>query len=80
MQLLHSPQGVGADAGFTIEAFCQDAGNGCFTYTARSGKQKGMVQAILVETVDQGLRNMFLPDELLERFSGAICAPVPGNS
>ena len=64
----HSPQGVELTPGFTIQAFRQDPGNGCFAYTAGSGEKECVVDSVLVQPIDQGLGNMLLPHQLFKGF------------
>ena len=39
-----------------------------FTHAACSREQERVVQAVLVQAVDQGLRDMFLPNQLFKGF------------
>ena len=47
---------------FAVEAFGKDAGDGGFTYAARSGQQVGVVQPAFVQRVAQGFDDVFLTD------------------
>lgn len=58
----------GSDAGQAIQRFGKDACDGGFAHPARSGKQIGMVQAILRERVAERLDDMLLPRQLREVF------------
>src|SRR5690606_2677684 len=58
--------GRGGDAGFTVQAACKDARDGGLADTARAGEEVGMVQAAIVQGVDEGLEHMPLPGHLLE--------------
>ena len=47
---------------FAVEAFGKDAGDGGFTYAARTGQQVGVVQPAFVQRVAQGFDDVFLTD------------------
>ena len=59
--------GRGGDAGFAVQAFGDDTGNGSLAYATGAGKQVGMVQALVVQGIDQGLEHMGLADHFAER-------------
>jgi len=61
------PAGRGGDTGFAVQAFGDDARDGSLAYTARAGEQLGMVQALVVQRVDQGLEHMGLADHFAKR-------------
>ena len=48
------------DTGFTVEAFREDPSNSGFTHSPGPGKQIGMVQSIVIESIDQRLQHMLL--------------------
>ena len=58
--------GRGADAGLAIQALGQDTRDGGLAHPAGAGKQVGMVQALAVQGVDQGLEHVGLADHLAE--------------
>ena len=47
--------GLGTNPHLTIQAFGQNTSNGRFTHTTGAGKQIGMVQAIMIQRIDQRL-------------------------
>ena len=60
--------GPGCNAGFTVKALCEDSGQGGFPYSASSGEQIGVVQALIIQRVDEGLEYVPLSGDL-----GKIC-------
>ena len=58
--------GFGGDAGFAVEAFGQNPGNGGLADPAGSGKKIGMVEPVLIEGIHQRLQNMNLPHQLFK--------------
>ena len=50
----------------TVEAFCQDAGNGCLANSPQAGKEEGMPEASRSDCVPQGAGYMVLSDHLRE--------------
>ena len=63
----------GRDPGLTVQAFCQDSGNGCFADPACAGEKESMVNTVLIQPVNQGLRNVLLSNQLIKGF----WAPFP---
>jgi hypothetical protein len=61
------PAGLGAYALFTVQALGQNPGNGRLAHAAGTGKQIRMVQAAVVQGVDQRLQHVLLTDHLPER-------------
>ena len=51
---------LGADTGFAIQTFGQNTGDCCFSYSACTGKQISMMQAIVIKSIDQRLQDMLL--------------------
>ena len=45
---------------FAVKAFGQNARNGSFTHTTGAGKQIGMVQAVVIQRINQRLKHMLL--------------------
>ncbi len=64
----------GADAGFAVQTLGDDPRDGGLAHPACAGEQVGVVQALAVQRVDQGLEHVRLPDHFAERartpFSG----------
>ncbi len=59
--------GGGADAGLTVQALGQNARDGGLADPTGTGEQVGVVQALAVQCVDQGLEHMGLADHFAER-------------
>lgn len=59
--------GRGGDAGFTVQALGDNTGDGRLAHPAGTGEQVGMVQALVVQGIDQGLEHMGLADHFAER-------------
>ncbi len=59
--------GRGGNARLTVEAFGDDPRNGGLAHAARTSEQVGMVQALVVQGIDQGLEHMGLADHFAER-------------
>ncbi|KPY82369.1 Uncharacterized protein ALO94_05556 [Pseudomonas syringae pv. spinaceae] len=55
------------DAGFAVQALGDDPRNGGLADASRTCKQIGVVQALAVQRVDQGLEHMGLADHFAER-------------
>ena len=60
--------GLRAHPGFAIEALGQDAGDGGLAHPACAGEQVGVVQAIVIQGIDQGLQYVLLADHFAEAF------------
>ena len=58
-----------------VERLGEDPGDGGLAHPPRAGEEKGVVQSIAVEGIDQGTQDVLLPDHLLE---GAR-APLSGQ-
>ena len=59
--------GRGRDTGLAVEAFGYDSCNGGLAHTPGAGEQIGVVQALVVQGIDQGLEHMGLADHFAER-------------
>ena len=59
--------GPGADASFAVQALGDDPRDSGLAHPASAGKQVGMVQALAVQGIDQGLEHMGLTDHFAER-------------
>ncbi len=59
--------GRGGDAGFAVQALGDDTGNGGLAHAPGTGEQVGVVQALVVQGIDQGLEHMGLADHFAER-------------
>ncbi|MCY1311089.1 hypothetical protein D9M70_613540 [compost metagenome] len=57
----------GADAGLAIQAFGENARDGGLANAPGAGKEIGVVQALVVQCIDQGFQHMSLPDHFAER-------------
>ena len=57
----------GGDAGFTVQAFGDDACNGGLAHPPSTGEQVGVVQPLAVQGIDQSLEHMGLADHFAER-------------
>ena len=68
--------GFGADAGFTVEAFGENPRDSGLADAAGAGKQVGMVQAVVVQGVDERLQHVFLADH----FTETARAPLAGEN
>lgn len=55
------------DAGFTVQALGNDPGDRGLAHAPGTGEQVGMVQALVVQGVDQSLEHMGLADHFAER-------------
>ena len=64
--------GLGTDPGFTVETLGQNAGDGGLAHTAGTGEQVGVVQAIVVQGVDQRLQYMLLADHLAKALGSPL--------
>ena len=64
--------GIRADSALAVQALGQDARDGGFADAAGAGEQERVVQAVLVQPVDQGLRDVLLADQLLKRFGAPL--------
>ena len=60
------PAGSRTHALFAIEGFCQDARDRGLAHTAGAGEQKGVMQAIIIQGIDQGLNHMPLSDQFFK--------------
>src|SRR5690606_40768796 len=58
--------GGGADAALAVEALGDDPRQGGLAHAPGAGEEIGVVQAPVVEAVDQGLQHMLLPIHLVE--------------
>jgi len=58
--------GLGGDTLFTVETAGQNTGNGGFADTTGTGEQVGMVQAFVIEGIDQGFEHVPLSGHFLE--------------
>src|SRR5690606_19087996 len=58
--------GGGADAALAVEALGDDPRQGGLAHAPGAGEEIGVVQAPVVEAVDQGLQHMLLPHHLVE--------------
>ena len=56
--------GFWANAALAVEAFGQNPGQGGFAGSPRAGEQVGVMQALLVERVGQGLEDVLLSGDL----------------
>lgn len=59
--------GRGGDARLAVQAFGDDTGNGSLAHATSTREQVGMVQALVVQGIDQGLEHMGLADHFAER-------------
>ena len=87
-QQVHKPAGVnlpaggahaarlGAHAGFAVQAFGQNAGNGGFAHAARAGQQVGVMQALFDQRIGQGAHHMLLADQI----GKTLGAPLAGKN
>ncbi|MNE00325.1 hypothetical protein D3C80_927320 [compost metagenome] len=66
----------GGDAGFTVQAFGQQARNGGFTHAARAREQIGVMNPPQREAVSQRSQDMFLSDNICKR----LRAPLTGKN
>ena len=55
-------EAVGADAAFAVERLGEDARYRGFAHAARTGKQVGVMQALVIQRIDQGTQHVFLTD------------------
>ncbi|KPX97188.1 Uncharacterized protein ALO63_05623 [Pseudomonas amygdali pv. mori] len=62
-----SATGRGGDAGLAVQALGDDPRDSGLADASRAGEQIGMVQALAVQRVDQGLQHMSLADHFAER-------------
>ncbi|TPW18000.1 MAG: Uncharacterized protein FD130_433, partial [Halothiobacillaceae bacterium] len=58
--------GVSTDTGFAVERLGKNPRNGGFTHTPCAGKEVSVVQAIVIERINQRAQDMLLPYHLLE--------------
>ena len=56
--------GFRTDTRFTVERFGEDTRHGGLTHTARASEQISMVQAVIVQRIDQRAKHMLLPHHL----------------
>ena len=57
---------MGADTRLTIQGFCQNTCDGSFAYTACSGKEIGVMQALLLQRMRKRAHDMILSDQAVE--------------
>ncbi|MNZ34795.1 hypothetical protein D3C78_521780 [compost metagenome] len=57
----------GGDAGFAVQALGDNTGDGRLAHAPGTGEQVGVVQALIVQGIDQGLQHMGLADHFAER-------------
>ncbi len=63
------------NAGFAVEAACQQPADGGFANPTCAGKKIGVMQPLMVECVNQSLEHMLLADHILKCF----WPPFPGQ-
>ncbi|MNP54320.1 hypothetical protein D3C76_1488650 [compost metagenome] len=55
------------DAGLAVQALGDNTGDGGLAHAPGTGEQVGVVQALIVQGIDQGLQHMGLADHFAER-------------
>jgi hypothetical protein len=60
------PAGLRGQAGFAVEALCEDARERGLSDPARSREQVGVMQALLLERVPERAHDVLLPDQAAE--------------
>src|SRR5690606_16838554 len=72
--------GLRTHAGLAVEAAGEDAGDGRLADTARAGEQVGVVQAVVVERVDEGLEHVALAGHFAEAAGAPLsCQNLVGH-
>ena len=69
------PAGTGTHPPFTVHRFGQQPGKGGLSYTSGPGKQKGMMNTVIVQRTGQHGHYMVLADDFIE----ASGSPFPGQ-
>jgi len=74
------PPRLRADTGFTIQGFGQDTRDRGLADAARTGKQKGVMQAVVIEAIDERRAPHASARPGPRTGAGATCVPAPDSS